>query len=231
MLSRGNGIRRVSGRQLQGSGAITTSKIGEVLYCHGRGGRPADAPGDRVQAVAWPLPLHAPLMDPSWYRRSLSHRVDEVAGWLASARLGIGHSFGGWLLLCATAELLERGHDPPPLLLLSSVLGPGSLGKGTGVFSLPPRQAAVNRILDPPPGSDTAFPPDGLELVHAVDDDQCPVGLARRLADRHEVTVVPGGHHLDDEQAIAMLSRVLDRHRRRLESSCSLPDHRTDTLE
>jgi hypothetical protein len=168
----------------------------------------------------WPIPVHAPLMDADWYGRSVPDRVGQVAQWLGSACLAVGHSFGGWLLLCAAVDLFRSAEEVPPIVLLDSVLGVGSLGAGdaTAVYSLPPRQASVHRALGLGAGSDPVFSPGDLEIVHAVDGDQCPVAMARRLAARYETTLVPGGHRLQSEQAREALSRVLDRHRRGLTS-------------
>ena len=79
-----------------------------VLYLHGRGDRPPAPPGDLVLGVDWPGSVLAPVLDDGWQAQTFERRVEHVARWLERARLAIGHSFGGWLLLCASLRLREE---------------------------------------------------------------------------------------------------------------------------
>jgi hypothetical protein len=174
-----------------------------------------------VVDLQWPLPLRAPIMDAAWDARPFGDRVEQVTAWLEGARLAIGHSFGGWLLLCASIGRLERGRGLPPILLLSSVLGLGSLSRSPSAqaFARPPRMRSVHGALGLAPGSSALFPDGSLEVIHAVDDDQCPVGPVRTLIERHLVTLVDGGHRLDSGPARAVVAKALERHRAALGES------------
>lgn len=158
----------------------------------------------------------APVLDDGWQAQTFERRVEHVARWLERARLAIGHSFGGWLLLCASLRLREAGAQGPPLLLLSSVLGPGPLARegAARVYSTPPRLASVHRALGLEAGRGAVFEPGSLELIHATDDEQCPVRVAERLAARYPVRFVRGGHRLQSDLARSAVAEVLDRDRR-----------------
>jgi hypothetical protein len=51
------------------------------------------------------------------------------------------------------------------------------------------------------PGGVT-LPSDRISFVHGEHDAQCPVEPVRSLAGRYQVTIVPGGHRLDDPLAV-----------------------------
>lgn len=202
---------------------------GHVLYLHGRGDRPARPPGDLVVDLEWPVPLRTPIMDARWDARPFGVRVGQVTVWLEDSRLAIGHSFGGWLLLCACIGRLERGRETPPILLLSSVLGSGRIAKSSGAqaFAQPPRMRAVQRALGLAPGGSALFPGGSLELIHALDDDHCPVAPVRTLSERYRVTLVRGGHRLDSGPARTAVSEALERYRAALaESRAALEESR-----
>ena len=192
------------------------TSAGLVLYLHGRGDQPTDPPGDLVARAEWPTRLRAPRLDPSWQGRPIADRVADVGGWLQSSALAIGHSFGGWLLLCASVRRLARGRPIPRLVLLNSVLGPGPLTQSDRILAVssPPRLKTVHRALGVLPGSTPVLPADRLELVQATDDEQCPAALARALQRRYTVRWVPGGHRLEHPRARAIVSAVLERHAR-----------------
>ena len=176
-----------------------------VLYVHGRGDAPSDPPGDLVGHFEWSLPLHAPRLDEDCFAHpALCQR--EVEHWLDRAALGVGHSYGGWLLLCAAQARLARGAACPRLLLLSSVLGPGS---SRGLGFLPYRTRAIRRALGLHTADEPVFPPDMLTFVHAEGDEQCPVEPLHILERRFRVRIVPGGHRLEHPQAQAAVRAAL----------------------
>jgi pimeloyl-ACP methyl ester carboxylesterase len=182
-----------------------------ILYLHGRGETADSPPGDVVRGEPWGGPLYAPTLTPEWLARPFAEQVDDVDRWMEACRFAIGHSFGGWLLLCAAEQRLARQATVPPLLGLSCVLGRGLLpGSKVGFFA--PRATRVREAL----GLDGAGPGSSalrerLTLIHGEEDAQCPPGAARELAGLgYAVTLVPGaGHHLWEPRARAAVRVAL----------------------
>ncbi len=179
-----------------------------ILYLHGRHGSPGDdrPPANLVAAQPWGRPLERPALTPEWLERPFSTQIDQIDGWLASADAAIGHSHGGWLLLWAALQRVERGAQTPPMLLLSCHLWRAGRGR-TG--ALPPRGRRIERALLNPRPEQTGLGR-SLRFVHGADDDQCPVELLEPLAERGiPVVVVPGGHRLDTSRATAAVRVAL----------------------
>ncbi|NEV60656.1 alpha/beta hydrolase [Thiorhodococcus minor] len=112
--------------------------------------------------------------------------------WAPEAKL-IGHSYGGYLLLHALAELPPF---PGRILLLSPVLGSAVVRGDRPFSSTPPR---ARRLLEL--SERQTFPaPRALELHTGADDDGCDPDLARTICAQISTataTVVPEqGHQL-----------------------------------
>lgn len=180
-----------------------------VLYLHGRGSEPETPPGDLVAASSWGVPLVAPHLTDDWLSQPFSRLVSEVDGWLDSAELGVGHSFGAWLLLCAAVERVERGPAIPRLCLLAPILGKGFSEKsGIGFFA--PRANRVRAALGFETGSFLEPLRERVQIVHAERDGQSRVRDAVELrALGYTVTIVPGGHRLDHPGARTDVARIL----------------------
>ncbi len=193
-----------------------TADARRTLYLHGRGSSPTDPPGDLVGEIDSPYTLYAPHLDGNWFAHPARGEA-QVDGWLDDTALAIGHSYGGWMLLCAAHSRLSRGASCPRILLLSSVLGPGAAG-GRGF--IPYRTRAIGEALgirgsDPQP----IFPADRLSFVHAEDDEQCPVAPLHTLKKWFTVEIVPGGHRLDHPVARDVVRSVMHDCRRAVEKT------------
>jgi hypothetical protein len=183
-----------------------------ILYLHGRHASPDEPPGDLIAAVNWPCPLNRPEIDDAFLRRPFADQMRAVDGWLGSALLAIGHSYGAWLLLCGALDRLERGRPIPPLLLISAVLGAG--GRGTGESgSIPPRARRVRQALGLGHGTGVRFAGGAIGFIHGGHDDQCPVEAVRALSGTQNVCIIPGGHRLTEPEARIELWKSLERWR------------------
>jgi len=182
--------------------------VADLLYLHGRGDTPESHPGSLVLQEMAQLTTLAPTLDDAWLGQPFGAQVETVERWLGDVSAAAGHSWGAWLLLNAAHGRHRRGETFPPLLLLSALLGAGTLG---GAGYLAPGARAVGEALGltaSDPGR-AALPSDRITFVHGENDEQCPVELVRRLSGRYRVTIVPGGHRLDDPLAIEGVREAL----------------------
>lgn len=98
--------------------------------------------------------------------------------WHEEAKL-MGHSYGGYLLLQALADL---DAFPGCILLISPVLG---AARGNFYLSRPPRADRLLRLAE-----EHQFPvPHGLKIHTGETDDGCDPQLARRIG-----ALLPGAH-------------------------------------
>ncbi len=124
--------------------------------------------------------------------------------WHEEAKL-VGHSYGGYLLLQALADLEAF---PGSILLISPVLG---AARGKLYLSRPPRADRLLKLAEEHP-----FPvPQGLEIHTGEADDGCDPDLARRIGASipgAQVHVVPHtGHALPIDYLNKVIHRFLVR--------------------
>jgi pimeloyl-ACP methyl ester carboxylesterase len=124
--------------------------------------------------------------------------------WSAGAKL-VGHSYGGYLLLQALADLAAF---PGRILLFSPVLGASTTGN---LYWRPPRADKLLRLAE-----HGQFPtPDALEIHTGGTDQGCDPNLARRLGARipgATVAIVPDqGHVLPVGYAQVVIRAFLNR--------------------
>ncbi len=183
-----------------------------ILYLHGRGEQPSSPPGDLILKQPWKPILHAPHLTDSWLSLAFDVLVNEVDRWMESAAITIGHSFGGWLLLCAAVQRKERGAAIPETLLLSPILG-RAMDPKTGAGFFAPRELQVRRSLGlVKEENGQLLPPDRVSFFHAEEDWQCPTADMPLLASLgYSVKKVPGGHRLDHPVARAAVVSAIGR--------------------
>lgn len=188
----------------------------ELLYLHGRGENPREPPGDLILSHPWKLTLRCPPLTAEWIAQPFPSQVSIVDEWLEEARGAIGFSWGAWLLLCAVHERMERGIEPPNLLLLSCVLGEGNY-TGSGHWKAPRHPQILGALGLGESSSPTPFSPEKLRFVYGSQDTIVPTGLSQRLVDAgYSATDLESGHLLRSRSARNQLTQEFARLEHRL---------------
>jgi len=115
---------------------------------------------------------------------------------LLSNDLILGRSFGAWIILNALVDPEE--NYPGTVILIASVLGYGRSGN---VGFIAPRAKSFWREA----ASRQVSPAQRIVLIHATNDDQCPLEYAEKLSriwGLDLVTFKKGGHGLGKENAL-----------------------------
>ncbi len=188
----------------------------EVLYLHGRGEDPRDPPGDIVLSFPWKSGLSCPPLTAEWIAQPFPQQISCVDEWLEEAPAAIGYSWGAWLLLCAAHERLQRGLDPPPLLLVSCVLGEGNY-TGSGLWKAPRCEEILSALGVGEKSCKTPFDPTDIRFVQGRQDQIVPGdGTQRLLKAGHCVVEVESGHLMRGPEARKIVSQECARIAHRL---------------
>lgn len=154
--------------------------------------------------VRWPTP-EARVAGLDWARDlaplDMAGQVELVARNVMAHRhpraIVAGRSFGAWLLLNA---LLEADQVfPGTVVCIASVLGYGQSG---GLGMIAPRARKFWEAAD----RRTMSPARDLILIHAEDDEHCPIERARMLSAQWGARLVShsaGGHGLGKASSVA----------------------------
>jgi len=181
----------------------------EVLYLHGRGEDPRAVPGDRVISYPWPMVLRAPPLTADWLAQPFPQQVSIVDEWLSECSGAVGFSWGAWLLLCAALERMDRGVEPPPLLLLSCVLGEGNY-TGSERWKAPRAKEVLDALGLGSRPSPREFSRDRVRFIQGDQDNTGSPETAEQLqAAGFVVQAVHGGHGLRGRQAAQVIEREL----------------------
>ena len=132
-------------------------------------------------------------------------RSDLQPAWWHAEAILIGHSYGGYLLLHALADLTPF---PGKVLLCSPVLG-AAVARDGFLGSRPPRAERLVRLTE----SGTFPAPRYLEIHTGADDNGCDPRLAARFASlvgNTKLSIVAGAEHLlGDEYLRDILRKFL----------------------
>jgi hypothetical protein len=139
-------------------------------------------PDGSVSAVELAFPS-APLPASAWRRKSFGEQIGLLEGWLGEVQIGLGHSFGAWLLLAAAEQRVSLGAETPPLVLWNSPLGRGSHLNGALVGYRAPRSQRVRAALGLDPLHRGAILPTGsISFVFERNNRQAAPQDTARLA-------------------------------------------------